>query len=144
MVFRTKSARETEAIGRRFSRTLRRGEVITLSGPLGAGKTTFVRGVLRGFGVRGRIVSPSFLIVKSYPVRRGKIRIIHHLDGYRIKNRSELEPLGLPELLHDPRSVTLLEWPRAFRWVLSKTKVSRISLRTPSSRERRVSITRRI
>lgn len=87
--------------------------LVTLEGPLGAGKTTLVRGVLRGLGYEERVVSPTYTLMEAYPVGG---REIVHLDLYRITDPEELEFLGLRERLD--QSVVLLEWPeRGARWL---------------------------
>lgn len=98
-------------LGRRLAATLSGGDVIELRGDLGAGKTTLVRGLLRGLGFRGRVKSPSYGLVESYRV--GGLDI-HHLDLYRLADPDELEFLGIEELC-GPDSVLLVEWPERGR-----------------------------
>lgn len=98
-------------LGRRLAATLAGGEVIELRGDLGAGKTTLVRGMLRGLGFRGRVKSPSYGLVESYRV--GALEV-HHLDLYRLADPDELEFLGVDEL-SGPDSVLLVEWPERGR-----------------------------
>lgn len=109
LILTTTTARATEALGRRFGRQLTGGEIIGLQGSLGSGKTTFVRGVLRSFGLR-RATSPTFVLVKSIPVRRGRIRTLLHADLYRLLAGTDLSSLGLSEHLARPEAVVLIEW----------------------------------
>jgi len=95
------------ALGRRLAGELRGGDVVSLSGPLGAGKTTLVRGLLRGLGFGGRVKSPSYGLVESYQAAGLEI---HHLDLYRLGEPEELDFIGLEDLL-GPDSVLLVEWP---------------------------------
>lgn len=95
------------ALGARLARELEGGQVITLSGDLGAGKTTLVRGMLRGLGFEGRVKSPSYGLVESYEVAGLEI---HHLDLYRLGEPEELDFIGLEDLV-GPDSVLLIEWP---------------------------------
>ena len=81
------------------------GDVIALSGDLGAGKTCFVQGAARALGVTDRVTSPSFVLVKEY---RGAFPILH-LDVYRLSNLQELTDLGYEEFL-DPASIVFIEW----------------------------------
>ena len=85
------------------------GERICLYGPLGSGKTTFVRGFLRALGVRGPVRSPTFELIHEY--RRIKPRA-YHMDFYRLKP-CDIENLGLQEYLEDASAVCLIEWPEA-------------------------------
>ena len=95
----------TEAIGEAWGRALRGGEVLLLSGDLGAGKTTLVRGLARGLGVAFGVKSPTFAILLSYP---GRLRL-HHVDLYRVGDPSDLEELGLDDLFAAD-AVTVVEW----------------------------------
>jgi tRNA threonylcarbamoyladenosine biosynthesis protein TsaE len=100
----TSSPAETEAAGERFGRRLQAGDLVLLVGELGAGKTTFVRGVARGTGSTAPVASPTFQLVRVYP---GRVRLAH-VDLYRIENLSELGDLGLDELLD--QAAVVVEW----------------------------------
>ncbi len=102
----TASAEETLALGRELAADLQPGAVITLSGVLGAGKTTLVKGVAAGLGVTEPVTSPTFTLVQEY---EGRLPL-YHVDLYRIKEEEELDDLGLEEYLYG-RGVTLMEWP---------------------------------
>jgi len=106
-VRRIDSEREMLALGARLAAELRGGQVITLSGDLGAGKTTLVRGVLRGLGFEGRVKSPSYGLVETYELDG---LTVHHLDLYRLGDSVELDFLGLEDLLGEG-NVVLVEWP---------------------------------
>jgi tRNA threonylcarbamoyladenosine biosynthesis protein TsaE len=104
------SASETLEIGRRIGRAAGRGTVIGLQGPLGSGKTTLVKGIAEGLGVREPVTSPTFTIVSEYPCTvGGEAGVLHHIDLYRIEGAQELEDLGLEEILAGS-GVTVLEW----------------------------------
>lgn len=105
--FEAEGETEMMALGARLARELEGGQVITLSGDLGAGKTTLVRGMLRGLGFQGRVKSPSYGLVESYKVAGLEI---HHLDLYRLGEPEELDFIGLEDLLGE-HSVLLVEWP---------------------------------
>ena len=101
----TDSAEETQAIAERLAESLGPGDVIALTGQLGAGKTCFTQGLARGLGVVGRAVSPTFVLVNEY---RGRV-LVHHVDAYRTESLTELLDLGLDELLSG-EGVTIIEW----------------------------------
>jgi tRNA threonylcarbamoyladenosine biosynthesis protein TsaE len=105
----------TEAVGARLSDLIRPGDVITLSGPLGAGKTSIARGLLAALGLAGEAPSPSFAIVQPYAPPEVRLPVLH-VDLYRIEDAAELEELGLEDALAD--SVLLIEWPERVpgRW----------------------------
>ncbi|WP_300974744.1 tRNA (adenosine(37)-N6)-threonylcarbamoyltransferase complex ATPase subunit type 1 TsaE [Sphingomonas sp. LHG3406-1] len=92
--------------GAALAAVLRPGDVVTLSGPLGAGKTTLVRGVLAALGHPGEVPSPTFAIVQPYETLQPPVA---HADLYRIEDPRELEELGLDDFLID--GVLLVEWP---------------------------------
>ena len=97
---------ETESFGRALAAVLRRGDVVTLSGPLGVGKTALARGVLHGAGHDGEVPSPTFAIVQPYDELEPPI---WHCDLYRLEDPSELDELGLDSALED--AALLIEWP---------------------------------
>jgi len=103
------SAEDTTALGAAIAAALsgRAGAVIYLSGPLGAGKTTVARGLLRARGVRGAIRSPTYTLLEPYDCAGGTLV---HLDLYRLRDANELEPLGLRDYPPE-RCWWLVEWP---------------------------------
>ncbi len=96
----------TLAFGRKLSKALRVGDVVTLSGPLSAGKTTLVRGLLAALGHKGEVPSPSFAIVQPYESLKLPV---WHVDLYRIEDPSDLAELGLEDIRED--GVLIIEWP---------------------------------
>jgi len=100
----TNSAAETETVGEHLGKRLRIGDVVLLTGALGAGKTTFVRGVARGSGSTAPIASPTFQLVRVYP---GRVQLAH-VDLYRVEKLSELADLGLEELAE--QGAVVIEW----------------------------------
>jgi tRNA threonylcarbamoyladenosine biosynthesis protein TsaE len=99
------SAEATEAAGERLGQTLGPGAVVALTGELGAGKTCFVQGLVRGLGATVRATSPTFVLVNQY---QGRVPI-HHVDAYRTDSMTELIDLGLLDLM-DGEGVTIIEW----------------------------------
>jgi tRNA threonylcarbamoyladenosine biosynthesis protein TsaE len=99
------SPEATAAAGERLAATLDAGDVVALTGELGAGKTCFVQGLTRGLGVQTRATSPTFVLVNEY---RGRLPV-HHVDAYRTARATELIDLGLLELF-DGDGVTVVEW----------------------------------
>lgn len=101
-------AAQTEAFGAALARALRAGDVIALSGELGAGKTTLARGLLRGLGFGGDVASPTFPIVQPYEPPDVRLPL-WHVDLYRIENPAELEELALDDALAE--GALAIEWP---------------------------------
>lgn len=104
-IFISKSSEETKRVAERLAGFLFPGAVITLDGPLGSGKTTFVGGVAKGLDILERVISPTFNIMKCYFEARLPM---FHIDAYRLENRDS--ELGLEEFIEGD-GVTLIEWP---------------------------------
>ena len=109
----TKSAEDTRELAAQIALAVQPGDVILLSGELGAGKTTFTQGFGRALGVDSPITSPTFTLVQIYP---GRLQIVH-VDVYRLEHLQEVIDLGLPEMLDDG-AVALIEWGEAAAPVL--------------------------
>jgi tRNA threonylcarbamoyladenosine biosynthesis protein TsaE len=105
----TDSAAETEALGARLAERLRPGAVVLLSGELGTGKTTLVRGACRALGVPGPVTSPTFTIGRRY---EGGRLPVSHLDLYRLQTLEGEDPALLDDYLR-PEGVAFVEWPAA-------------------------------
>lgn len=100
----------TQAAGEAFAGLLRPGDIVLLSGPLGAGKTTFTKGVARGLGVRDRVTSPTFTMVRQHECANDRgITTLHHCDVYRVESLGEVLDLDLGELVEEA-GVALVEW----------------------------------
>lgn len=105
MRYISKSAEETEAIGKELGSKLKKGQVVSLRGSLGAGKTVFAKGIARALGINESIVSPTFTLVQEYD---GAEKLFH-LDIYRLSGEDEFESMGGEEFLY-PDGITLIEW----------------------------------
>jgi len=97
------------------ARTLHGGETLALTGELGAGKTAFVKGLAKALGIKQVVQSPTFLLMKCYPIGKNQeprtnFQALCHVDAYRIKNERELLAIGLGEKIGDPGTVTAIEW----------------------------------
>jgi tRNA threonylcarbamoyladenosine biosynthesis protein TsaE len=103
----TRSAEETEALGEALAACAEPGLKLFVSGELGAGKTTLVRGFLRGLGWRGKVGSPTFTLIEPYET--GSIPV-YHFDLYRLRRPEELEAIGVRDYF-DGRGVCVVEWP---------------------------------
>jgi tRNA threonylcarbamoyladenosine biosynthesis protein TsaE len=101
---RTATPEETEAVGEELAAGLGTGDLLLLAGELGAGKTTFVRGLARGLGVTAAVQSPTFQLVRVYP---GRVQLAH-IDLYRLETGADLGDLGLDDLLD--QGVVAVEW----------------------------------
>lgn len=101
------TADDMEQLGLRIGEQLEAGDLLILTGPLGAGKTTFTRGLAAGLGVRGPVQSPTFVIARTHPSLVGGAPLVH-VDAYRLGSAAELDDLDLDL----ERSVVVVEWGR--------------------------------
>ncbi len=106
VVYRSHSVEETERIAAELAARLRGGQCIALEGDLGAGKTQFVRGLVRGLGGTMRVSSPTFVLLNVYPAPR---LTVYHLDAYRVHSAEDFEAIGFTELL-EQQGVVVVEW----------------------------------
>ena len=102
----TNSFLETEKLGQEFSKMIQLGDIILLYGDLGSGKTTFVKGLLKGFKFIGNVTSPTFSLINEYDAN---IKIIH-IDCYREKNLKRWINLGIEDYFNDS-NIVIIEWP---------------------------------
>jgi tRNA threonylcarbamoyladenosine biosynthesis protein TsaE len=113
----TTGAQETEAVGAAVGSLLRIGDLVVLTGDLGAGKTTFAKGLARALGVTQPVTSPTFTIVQEYEGRMP----LAHVDVYRLERIQELHDLGFEELLEG--RVTVVEWGEAIAQILPRDRI---------------------
>ncbi|MDO8451489.1 MAG: tRNA (adenosine(37)-N6)-threonylcarbamoyltransferase complex ATPase subunit type 1 TsaE [bacterium] len=95
--------------------------IFCLSGELGSGKTTFVQGFAKGLGISGRLLSPTYIIVRRYSIPQSSFALFHG-DFYRIETPREGETLGLPDIFSDPSAIVVLEWPERIAEALPKSR----------------------
>jgi tRNA threonylcarbamoyladenosine biosynthesis protein TsaE len=130
------SPAETATAGEELGAKLGPGDVVALTGELGAGKTCFVQGVVRGLGATTLATSPTFVLVNEY---RGRLRV-HHVDVYRTQSLTELLDIGLAEML-DGGGVTLIEWADRCEPLLPARTI-RVHIEGVGDEPRRITITR--
>ena len=114
------TAEDTHGIGRRLARLLHAGDLVVLSGDLGAGKTTFTQGLGEGLRVRGGVTSPTFVISRVHPSQVGGPALVH-VDAYRLAGLAELDDLDLDTSLED--AVTVVEWGTGVAEALAEDRV---------------------
>jgi tRNA threonylcarbamoyladenosine biosynthesis protein TsaE len=132
------SEKDTFNFAKKFAKTLHGGEVIGLIGDLGAGKTVFAKGLAAGLGVKQKINSPTFVLMRVYPVKKVKIKNFIHIDAYRLKSAADLAAIGAKEYFSDPSSIVLIEWADRIK-ALPKNKII-ISFNCKNERERLLNI----
>jgi len=130
---------QTQLAGEQFARVLRSGDIVLLSGPLGAGKTTFTKGVAKGLGVRERVTSPTFTMVREHACANDLgITTLQHCDVYRVTSLGEVLDLALGELVEES-GVALVEWGELAESIFG-TDVLRVSLRTGDDEVRTIEV----
>lgn len=97
--------------------------ILALSGDLGAGKTTFTQSFIKNCGIKKRITSPTFLLIRSYKLKAENYQLIYHIDAYRIKKSKELLSLGIKEILNNNKNIILIEWPEKIRKFLPRQTI---------------------
>lgn len=130
----THSAAETKDLGKAVASELQGGEIFELVGDLGSGKTTFVQGLAEGLGITRRVLSPTFIIRRSY---RGNLNL-EHFDFYRLNSPSDLAGLDLDDVLEVPKTVVVMEWPE--RVSLQSPKARRIEFTYVDENTRRIKL----
>jgi len=124
----TTSFEETQQLGLDFAKKLKGGEVLALYGDLGSGKTTFVQGLAKGLGVDRPIISPTFIIMRTYHNRLKsndvRFKNFYHVDLYRIDNENDVQSLGLLELLGEKENIVAIEWPDKIENVLPEKRIN--------------------
>lgn len=113
----THNAEETKKLGQKVGSALKGGEVLALVGDLGSGKTTFIQGLASALGIENQIISPTFILMRTYAVPqftvdRSLITNFYHLDLYRLEKNidQELTNLGIKEYWRDPSNIVVIEW----------------------------------
>lgn len=136
-IFVTQNSKETQNLGRDFEKSLRVGDIVCLYGDLGSGKTTFVQGLAKGLGVKQRIISPTFIIVRCYELQtqnskpksqnyNSKLKSLerfYHIDLYRIESEKDLEGLGIEEIINDKNNIIVIEWAEKMENLLPKKRI---------------------
>lgn len=110
-VYKSSSPLDTQKIANSLASDFKNGGVIALSGELGSGKTTFVQGFAKGLGITEKIISPTFLLIRQYPLGD---YFFYHIDLYRLSS-VETKDLGLKEILTSPNNIVLIEWPERIK-----------------------------
>jgi tRNA threonylcarbamoyladenosine biosynthesis protein TsaE len=121
--FLTKDEKETIKLARilaneilKTPKQIKTAVVVGLEGNLGAGKTTFIQAFAKGMGIKGRLTSPTFVLMKKY-------NNLYHLDCYRIKDGQDVLAMDFKEIIANPKNIVLIEWAEKIKRILPKTKI---------------------
>lgn len=141
----TNDFKQTQNLGFDLGKNLNSAAIFALFGNLGSGKTTFVQGLAKGLGIKQKIISPTFIIVRKYKLsslsdpeftegeskgkqlrslRQAQAKNFYHIDLYRIESENDLNGLGLEEILNDPKNVVAIEWPEKIEKILPEKRIN--------------------
>jgi tRNA threonylcarbamoyladenosine biosynthesis protein TsaE len=138
MEFLTNSADQTQQAAYQIAKKFQKnGGVIALIGDLGAGKTTFAQGFAKALGVKDKVISPTFVLVRQHPLPDSE-RTLFHIDLYRLEGKINPQELGLKELFDDPNNLVLIEWAEKIADFLPKQTLT-IKFEKISDDKRRIS-----
>lgn len=139
----TNNFEETQKVGEEFASLLSGGDILCLRGDLGAGKTTFMQGLAKGLGIKQRIISPTFIIVRTYEVTgKGKVSAVknlYHIDLYRTESLADMESVGLSEILAQKNAIIAVEWAEKLSSLLPEKRWE-LDFQWLSENERKIEI----
>jgi tRNA threonylcarbamoyladenosine biosynthesis protein TsaE len=147
IIYITKSPAQTKKLGVLLAQAILENgsgdqvRILALRGDLGAGKTNFIQGFAQGLGIRETINSPTFVILRKYPLADncGDFKTFYHIDCYRLGSDKELLQLGVEDVLKDSANIVAVEWPEIAETLFSK-KIITIEFETLGANERRILI----
>lgn len=134
----TKGSRETQKLGKNLAKEIlktpprEKAVVLALAGNLGGGKTTFLQGFAKGLGIKEKILSPTFIIMRRF-------KNFYHFDCYRIQKPKDILDLGFKEIINNPKNIVAIEWADKIKRLLPKDKIS-VQFGIVGKNKRKVSI----
>jgi tRNA threonylcarbamoyladenosine biosynthesis protein TsaE len=144
-VIKTFNSRETEELGVKMAQeflcinTSKSAIVVALEGELGAGKTTFLKGLAKGLGIKKLIQSPTFIIMNRFELKNKQIKNFYHLDCYRIENEKEMDCLEFDKILQNKENIVCIEWGSKIKKLLPKKRID-IFFEVVAENERKIKI----
>ena len=137
MEVKTNSEEQTKQIAKDLAKSLQKGDIIALYGELGAGKTSFSKGIAEGLGIKKRIISPTFTIIRRYNLNGGTF---YHLDLYRGEKEEDFESVGLSEIFSKD-SIVVIEWAERIKDLLPQKRID-VKIKILDEKSRLIKITR--
>ena len=128
-VYLTTNQLQTKKLGEKFAKKILKTKpreksfVLGLEGDLGGGKTTFLQGFAKGLGIKEKILSSTFLIMRKFEIRNSKFENFIHIDCYRIKKPKEILALGFKEIISNPQNIVAVEWAGRIKKILPKNSL---------------------
>ena len=134
--FITNSDEETRSFAEKFAKSFK--GILALSGELGAGKTTFVQGFAKGLGIKDKIISPTFVLMRHHKIPKTK-RTLHHIDLYRIEDPSSILNIGLEEIISNPQNIVVVEWAEKAKSILPEN-ITEIIIENTGKSSRKITV----
>lgn len=125
----TNSAKETQELGKILAKEILKQDlnktalVLALQGDLGGGKTTFLQGFAKGLGIKEKILSPTFVLIKRFKMNKKYFKNFYHVDCYRISGAKDIEELGFKDIILNPENIVVVEWSERIKKVLPKPTI---------------------
>ena len=138
MIYYSHSKKETQKTASQLAAKMKSG-LIALEGELGAGKTTFVQAFVRALGVKAKVKSPTFNIIKKYKIPNVP-QFVYHIDCYRLRDHKDATSIGIKEILKEKENFVLIEWPERISKILPK-KLTRVHIDHIDKNKRKIKIT---
>ena len=129
MLYTTKSYKATQKIGENLAKEIFKltqknsAVVLALSGNLGGGKTTFLQGFASGLGIKEKILSPTFVILKHFKIANSDFDNFYHIDCYRLSSEKDISELDFAKIISDPKNIVAIEWPEKIEKALPKSLI---------------------
>lgn len=136
----TKSAKETRELGTKLAKEYQNGAILALMGDLGAGKTTFAAGFAKGLGIKSKLISPTYILIREYQLYSQSYAKLYHIDLYRLENQQQILDLGLKDIFDNPKNIVLIEWAEKLI-NLPRKHLIKINFEYLSESKRRITIT---
>lgn len=138
MDFISHSPTETAQIAKTIAGRVRSGDIFCFYGELGAGKTTLLKNIIKTLGVKKEAKSPTFSLMNVYPVNKGTIKNLVHIDTYRLKDAQELVDIGAMDYLGAQNTVCFVEWPGKITELLAGKKTVDVRIEHIGENERKI------
>jgi len=119
-IFITTNTEQTQELALDLAKKLKSGDFLAFFGDLGSGKTTFIQGLAKSLGVKRRIISPTFIIVRTYLINSGTF---YHIDLYRTQSKDDLFGLGIDQIVQDKTSIVAIEWAEKMGDMLPQKRI---------------------
>mgnify|MGYP001049134894 CR=1 FL=1 len=146
-IYQSQNPSQTKKIGEKLGREILKekpikiGKIFALKGELGGGKTTFLKGMAKGLGIKEKVLSPTFLIVRRFEIKnkKSKFKNFYHIDFYRLKKAEEILKLNFKKIISNPGNIVAIEWADRFKKIIP-AQASWITFRIKGENKREILI----